>query len=594
MQPFGLQEWIHKIEEGEGAKFIRLGLVFLALLGLAALWHIREAENFNTVEAMDAAQLARNIAEGRGYTTDFVRPFSIALIEAHRGRGSDPETLTKGHPDLANAPLYPLLLAGIFKVFPVKWEIAEQAFWRYQPEWFIGGFNQVLFFAALFLTYRIGSRLFDKAVGFVAAALIGLTEQYWTFATSGLSTMLLIALFLWLVDALITVEAGTREGQRSKGWFIGRAAIVGAIVGLMALTRYSMGWLIIPVAMYLAAIIAPARGAVASTALLVFGLFLGPWIGRNVAVSGTPFGTAGYAMHQETSAYPGNMLERSMPENITMAMNRVELEQFPRKLFVNGRDILTNELPSAAGNWISALFLGALLIPYRNVGLGRLRLFAGGVLLLFVIVQAVGKTALSAAVPKFNSENLLVVFTPLFFIFGVGLFYILIEQFEFPAPWLRTAAVSAFLLVMSLPLLLRVMPPRNVPFDYPPYYPPYVQMVSAWLEPDELMMSDMPWAVAWYGKQQCIWTTLDVGTDPTDDFYRVNDEHKAIRGLYLTPVTTNRRFLTEMRQGKEGVWANFYLDVVVMKNLPTGFPLKMAPPGMLPDQLFLSDRIRWR
>ena len=174
------------------------------------------------------------------------------------------------------------------------------------------------------------------------------------------------------------------------------------------------------------------------------------------------------------------------------------------------------------------------------------------------------------------------------------MFFVFMDQVVLPAPWVRTIAVSIFVLVMSLPLVLRLLPPRNIAFEYPPYYPPYIQMVSDWLEPDELMMSDMPWAVAWYGNRQCIWTTLDVGVTAKDDFYRINDDHKAIRGLYLTPITTNRRYLSEMRQGQEGAWANFYLDVVLMKNLPTGFPIKMAPPGLLPDQLFLSDRIRWQ
>jgi len=48
-----------------------------------------------------------------------------------------------------------------------------------------------------------------------------------------------------------------------------------------------------------------------------------------------------------------------------------------------------------------------------------------------------------------------------------------------------------------------------------------------------------------------------------------------------------------MRQGPEGVWGRFYLDAVVMKNLPKGFPLTQGHPGVLPDSLFLSDRIRW-
>lgn len=591
--PVGLQEWIHKLEEGEGAKFIRIGLLFLALLGLAAVWHIREAKNFNTLEAMDAAQLARNIAEGRGFTTQFVRPLSLAILESHRG-GVSPELLTKPHPDIANAPAYPVLLALIMKVLPFRWEITEQSFTRYQPEWLIGGFNQLLFFVALILIYRVAVRLFDKGVAFLAVLLAALTELYWQFTTSGLSTMLLIVLFLWLVNVLVTVEFGAREGSRSQGWCIGMALYAGAIVGLMALTRYSMGWLIIPVAIYLASIVSTGRALVSTASVLAFMLFFAPWIARNFMVSGTLFGTAGYAIHQETSAFSGFVLDRSMPRDIGLLLNQVELNQFPRKLFVHGREILTDELPRAAGNWITALFFGALLIPFRNVALRRLKFFSIGTLLLLVVVQALGRTALSSEVVQLNAENLLVVFTPLCFIFGAGLFFIFLDQVVLPAPWLRTLAISGFVLVMSLPMVLRLLPPRNLPFDYPPYYPPYAQMVSDWLEPDELMMSDMPWAVAWYGNRQCIWNTLDVGANKNDDFYRINDEHKAIRGLYLTPLTTNRKYLTEMRQGREGAWANFYLDVILMKNLPTGYPIKMAPPGMLPDQLFLSDRIRWQ
>ncbi|MGZ8898946.1 MAG: hypothetical protein ACXW3Z_02535 [Limisphaerales bacterium] len=606
MQPFGLQEWIHKLEEGDGAKFIRLGLFFLALLALAALWHIREATNFSSMDAMDSAQLARNIADGKGYTTQFVRAFSIALIEQHQGR-TNPELLTKPHPDLANPPVYPVLLAGLLKLMPVNWEITEQFFWRYQPEWFIGGFNQLLFFIVLFFVYRISARLFDRAVGALAVVLMALTEIYWQFTTSGLSTMLLIALCLWLVDVLISIEMGSRAEvadaperapdaapSRSKGWLLGMAAYAGVIVGLMALTRYSMGWLIVPVAVFLGVVVARARGAAAAVSVAVFVLCLAPWLARNYSISGTLFGTAGYAIHQGTSAFPGHVLGRSMPTDVGLAMNKVEVAQYPRKLFVNGRDILTDELPRVAGNWISALFLGSMLIPFRSVTLRRLKVFLGCTLLLFLVVQALGRTALSTDAPQINSENLLFVFTPMFFVFGCGFFFVLLDQIVFPAQWMRSLAMAGFVALLSLPMLFRLLPPRALPFDYPPYYPPYIQRVSNWMEPQELMMSDMPWAVAWYGNRQCIWTTLDVGENARDDFYRINDEYKALHGLYLTPITTNQRFLTEMRQGREGSWAKFYLDVAVMKNLPTGFPMKMAPPGMLPDQLFLSDRIRWR
>ena len=253
--------------------------------------------------------------------------------------------------------------------------------------------------------------------------------------------MLLMMLFLLLVNVLISANAGSPEAPASKRGLIAQAALAGAIVGLMALTRYSMGWLIFPVVIFLASVAAPARIQAALGAVIIFALLLGPWVGRNLLVSGTFFGTAGYAIHQETSAFSGFLLDRSMPKDVVLLLNKVELNQYPRKIFVNGRDILSNELPRAAGNWISALFFGALLIPFRNVAIRQLRYFAVGTILLFVIVQALGKTALSGEAAQLNTENLLVVFTPLIFIFGAGMFFVFMDQVVLPAPWVRTIAV---------------------------------------------------------------------------------------------------------------------------------------------------------
>jgi len=122
-----LQEWIHKFEVGEGTHVIRLLLAVLALLALAALYDLREYKNFSTTEAMDSAQLARNIAEGKGFTTLFIRPLSIHLVEQRQigvaQRTNDFALLKSGHPDLANPPVYPTLLAGLMKVLPFEWDI---------------------------------------------------------------------------------------------------------------------------------------------------------------------------------------------------------------------------------------------------------------------------------------------------------------------------------------------------------------------------------------------------------------------------------------------------------------------------------------
>src|ERR1700690_2810288 len=78
-----LQNWIHKLEVGAGQKVLRTVAMVVALLALVFVYDLRCYRNFSTEEAMDSAQLARNISEGKGYTTSFIRPFSLFLVEKH-------------------------------------------------------------------------------------------------------------------------------------------------------------------------------------------------------------------------------------------------------------------------------------------------------------------------------------------------------------------------------------------------------------------------------------------------------------------------------------------------------------------------------
>ena len=76
-----LQELIHKLEVGEWTRHVKVGVALLGLLAFAVVYDIRQFKNFSTQEAMDQAQLARNIAEGKGFTTEFVRPLSFYLLQ---------------------------------------------------------------------------------------------------------------------------------------------------------------------------------------------------------------------------------------------------------------------------------------------------------------------------------------------------------------------------------------------------------------------------------------------------------------------------------------------------------------------------------
>lgn len=595
----GIQEWIHKFEVAEGTRYVKLAAIILGAIALTVTYDMREFRNFSTVTAMDAAQVARNLSEGKGFTTDFIRPLSIYLLEKKRQDPANP-VLRELHPDLVNPPVYPVLLAGLMQVLPFKFDIPiDLYFQKHQPEVLIALFNQILFITAIFMVFRIARRLFDSSVAWLSALLMAGTEVLWRFSVSGLSTMLLLVILLGIVWLLLVLENAQRDGKGTHVWFLLMATGVGALTGLGALTRYSFGWLIIPVLAFLAFYFASRRLALCLAALGAFFVILSPWLARNHALSGHLFGIAGYAVYQETPFFQGNKLERFMSQDFENEMGKVAFDQFVRKLVVNTNEIIRDDLVQLGGNWVTAFFLAGLLIPFRSQALSRMRVFVLICLSLLVVVQALGTTHLSAEFPEINSENLLILMAPLVFIYGAGMFFILLDQVDFPIPPLRTAATGLFAIIISSPLLLTFLPPRSHPLAYPPYWPPGIHDLAQWIKEDELMMSDMPWAVAWYGNRQCVWVTLDAPYDPKriakSDFYTIYDYQKTIQALYLTRITTDARFYSQMLMDKDHEWGRFMVECLLRTNVPPGFPMRHAPSGYLRSgQLYLSDYPRWK
>jgi len=606
------QDAIHKIEVGAGARFLKWVLLALAIVFLVVAYNSRAYKNMAVQEAMDAAQLARNIAAGKGYTTLFIRPLSIYLVTNHnRGplfssdpaKPPDPARLKDGHPDLANPPVYPLVLAGLMKVLPFNYDIPavspetsgkakkyfwnkDGRFWWYPPDFFIAVFNQVLLLGAVVLTYLLARFLFDSTVAWLSALLLLGTELLWRFSVSGLSTMLLLVIFLGLIWVLALLERAVRQGTGRPATPLVLTALAGLLVGIGALTRYTFAWLIIPLLVFLFLFSGQDRVVKCLLALAVFAAVFTPWIIRNYQVSGVPFGTTTYAIMENTPVFSENRLARSLSPDLS----RYDIGFFWRKLLGNGRQIVQTDLPKLGGSWISAFFLVGLLLHFQRPAINRLRYFLLMCLPVLIVIQALGRTQLSDDSPEINSENLLFLLTPVVTVYGVGLFFVLLDQIELPVPPLRHLVTGAFAAIMCLPMILIFLPPRSFPIAYPPYYPPMIQQVSNWMKEKELMMSDIPWAVAWYGRRQCLWLTLNA----QQDFFAVNDYLKPVRALYLTPQTMDSRFLSNWVRPREYSWGSFVLESVMRKEIPPSFPLRKAPDGFLPEQFFLTDWERWR
>jgi hypothetical protein len=597
-----IQMLIHKLEVGAGSRYLRIIALALGVIGLAFLYDIRAYQNLATPEAMDAAQLARNLSEGKGYTTQFLRPFSLFLVQNHN-QAATPFALTNtvtdfaqvksAHPDLANPPVYPLLLAGLMKTLPFDYKVNLKkafwtnngSFWRYQPDFLIALFNELLLLVVVVLVFLLAKNLFDSNVAWLSALLTLGCELLWRFSVSGLSTMLLLVVFLGLTLLLLEIERGARESQPRAGWLLGLAVAVGLLTGIGALTRYSFGWIIIPVALFLILFSGEKKLAHMLAALAAFVLVLTPWIARNEMVSGTAFGTAGYAVVEGTFVFPRFQLERAIHPELAQA---VWMKPYLVKLLGNMRDLLTGDLLKSGATWAGVLFFAGLFLGFRGTGARRVRYFLLMCLTVFIVAQSLGRTQLSELSPDINSENLLVLLVPLVFIFGASFFFTLLDQMTLPLVQLRYAVIAGFVTLCCLPLFSTLWSSVR-PVVYPPYYPPEIQQVSKWMKPDELMMSDVPWAVAWYGDRQCVWNTLDAQAD----FFAINDYMKPVQALYLTPLTMDGKFVSDWVQARDISWGSFIVDTVIKNQYPPGFPLRFAPKGFLPERMFLTDRQRW-
>lgn len=577
-----IQELIYQLEVGKGPKIVRILAASLAVLALAWWYDSHEFTNFNTAEAMESAQLARNLAEGEGFSTKVIRPFSLHLVEQHQGLEAG---LARGpHPDLVTPPVYPLLLAGLMKVLPFHHAI-DGPFWVHQPEMLIAIANQVLFLMTIWLICGLAARMFSLEVSVLTLVFLLVSDVLWRFSTSGLSTMLVMFLVTLLARVMVGLDTACHEGG-SKRAVTRWAALAGLVIALAALSRYSMLALLAPVLAFVWIFCGRHGGRITAAVVGVTTLVVGGWLARNYHLSGHLFGLAAFAADQGSIAFPGNTLERSLSPELQL----VGLSDYLRKVVLNLYDILTGELPVLGGHWLGGFFLAGLLLKYRNGVLSRLRFFVVLSLVTFCVVQALGRTHLSEDFPHINSENLLILLAPVLLLYGTGFLSTLLDQMELPIMEIRHFLIVVLVAVAGAPLLLTFLPPQTVPINYPPYYPKWIQANAGLLQEDELMMSDMPWAVAWYGNRQCVW----IPRDPKETFFEIHDRHKRVSALYLTQLTSDVKFLSQIIQGRDYDWARFAGELILHRQLPQDFPLKDVWSYYIPDQLFIADRPRWR
>lgn len=572
-----LQQFIYSLEVGSIRAWMSRAAVMVSLLLLAGFYMITQFNGLAEPAAFEQAQIAREIGRGHGFSTQLLRPVVLKKLREHMDK---PEQMDVARvPDTLNAPLYPTLLAAALKVTGTTYQIPVDEIKNhpvYPAERVIVFVNFLLILAASIFFYLWMLRAFDNRVALLASALFILTDALWSAGISGVASPL--AIFLFCVLGFFLNEALLADDAEQNGLALVHLALAAAAIGLAALTRYSYFFLVVPFAL-VAFFVFNRRIPALAIAIGVPLLMLAPWLARNFQVTGNIFGHSWMYWFAENGRLPGEAFWRSYgPESAAAIGVRPLL-----RVLIGGSIMQLQQLPSLLGGLTATVFfLVCIFHSFRRPHVQNGRWFWIGA--FFAILAAAAPAVRDPA--SSPDENALLPLLPVFAGFGSAFFFILLERLSLPSRILQYPLIFAVAFVQFLPLGLRLVQHRATPFAYPPYFPPIFFYTQPWLQKDDFIASDIPWATAWYYDFPTLWLPYTL-----NDYYEIDSHVHSISVMLLTPYSTNRHFYGDMQNGEYKDWAGIITRTDFQKTpLPIFQPLPPNKPG---DYLYLTNKRRW-
>lgn len=571
------------MEQGGGARWVRTALLIVAAIALTAKYSWSQFHGVPSEWTLQQTELARQIARGHGFTTSVNYPQTYAVMKA---RGM-PLSEKEFYPELHHAPLYALVLAGVFKIAPESmWSHVPSSPNGWAPDYVVLGVNIVLFWMAVILVWKLAAQLYDARVAWIAALGTALSVTLWqqTIIVSGLPLLVVLVLAAFLI--LAGGEEVWEEYPKWGGALAARAAGLGLLGGLLFLTEYSAGLVALVLAGYLAWRI---RGAARWPALGIFigtfALVVAPWLTRNVVVVGHPLGLAWQNLAlkaDDASAAPAAFRNTASTEPPGL-----EMLKLGNKGLTGMERNLKERIWSGGAMIFTAFFVAGLAYQFRHGPTNRVRWCFALTLLALMAGQAYFNSGESPRLPAYY-------LAPLLIVFGAAFFFVLVDsQQSLTSHWRWVAA--GLLAVQALPLTRDCLEPRKVHFYYPPYFPQLFMELKRDTEArfvrGATIAADVPAGTAWYGQQR-VWSK----PERLRDFYEITVQ-QPIGALLLTPVTLDRPFFTELAARREDVirtltdsggWGPVYAGLV-SRRMPANFPLNAQPQRLTENIILLID-----
>lgn len=562
-----VQEFVHRLEVGGLKKIILIAAFLAALAGLASLFLFFNFRGLDNENAMDQAQVGRQIAAGFGYSTLYIRPMAMWQFLNHR------EKMPEGYfPDTYNFPLNPVMNAVLLR--PIKrWWPMQPTDVVYVGDRVIAAAGMALFFASIFVTFFIVRRLFDSKIAWMTVGLVFLSDMMWRFSVSGLPQMLMLFFFsVAMYLFLIAVEA--REEKHPARQILALSGVA-LLMALMTLASPLASWIFFGFTIF---VFSWFRQRVLSGLLviLIFSIIVSPWLVRNYIICGNPFGLTIYSVLDGTSGSELSFMSNLQPDLRAFDMVRAKLRGGFSAQFENFFSFFGYSITAVA-------FFFSLLHVYKRPTTNIFR----WALVLMWFCAALGMVVFTPR-GQISANQLHMLFLPLFIAYGLAFLIVLWNRLDLRFEPAKIAFLTLIFLVSALPLAVNLLTQSPSRVNWPPYIPPLINSISNWMDPGEIMATDMPWAVAWYGGRPTLLLPTSVKQFMTIHDYKYLGG--PLNGLYLTPVSGNRPFVSQIAKGEYREWATFIMRTADLNR----FPLQFFTPLPVDNEcVFYSNRDRW-
>ncbi|MGE9271393.1 MAG: ArnT family glycosyltransferase [Verrucomicrobiales bacterium] len=521
----------------DGGVIIRRALFFAVLLGLTGIHLLLLFRGLGTPQAMEQAHLGRQVARGEGFTTKAIRPLEHHLAEVHK----DSELPLVGLKDTYHSPLNPIVLGAVFKLVgadqPDAFPMGKDKL-IYDLDRVVALVSTLFFLTAMGVTYLLVCRIFDGKIAGVTVIMMMLCGLFWKFSQSGLPQMLLLLLFTCGLYFIYRTIEEQEEGTHS--FF--KPILAAIFFSLMVLTHWITIWIFFGFLVFAALAFRP-RGIIALASLGVLAIAVAFPLYRMVDITGDPFGLARYVFYNGLSG--GS--EADIMRTVDLSKNPLQIDGLLLKIFGTTLVQATSLIPFLGGILAAPLFFVALLHPFKRKPIAKFR----WLIALTWLFAAIGMAIFGIeSRTQLHPNQIHILFAPIMAAYGLAFLSILWSRLNvaISMPIMRNAHLFVIVAFSAAPMLLTL--PQDIRGylfisdkggwpQWPPYYPSILNLgLKNWVDNDptrpEIVISDQPWAIAWYADTHSLWLPRSM-----DDFLHLENKSTEFgtnfSGILITP-----------------------------------------------------------